>query len=81
MRLPVKPVIESLGTDITKTGGSESLGPPPGGIILAQPALAIAITVIIKILNPYRNDEKNFFIICLLHANLVAIIRYNIVFK
>jgi len=77
----VKLVIESLGIALTNTGGSESLGPPPGGIILAQPALAIVITVIIKILKPYINDEKDFFIRCMFLANLAAIIRYNIVFK
>jgi hypothetical protein len=32
---------ESLGEALTNTGGKLSLGPPPGGTILAQPAIFI----------------------------------------
>jgi hypothetical protein len=31
------PVLESGGVTFTNIGGSESLGPPVGGIMLAQP--------------------------------------------
>ncbi len=35
--LPVKFSAESFGLDFTNLGGMESIGPPPGGMILAQP--------------------------------------------
>jgi len=34
--LVLKLSVESAGTALTKTGGNESLGPPVGGMMLAQ---------------------------------------------
>lgn len=41
-RDPEKFRVESPGVTLTNTGGSESLGPPSGGIILAQPEVSTA---------------------------------------
>ena len=38
-RLPAKLRVESGGVTLISTGGSESLGPPEGGTMLAQPGL------------------------------------------
>jgi hypothetical protein len=58
---PLKFIVESFGTALTKTGGKESLGPPVGGIILAQPEL---IKPVIKLIKPIANTNelKIFFI-------------------
>jgi hypothetical protein len=49
--LPVKFLVESGGEDFNSLGGSESLGPPDGGIILAQPVLPI-MPILITMINP-----------------------------
>lgn len=46
--LPVKFRVESPGVAFNNTGGIESLGPPCGGTILAQPGPLIILMVIIK---------------------------------
>ena len=50
MRLPVKLVEESFGVAAIKTGGRLSLGPPLGGIILAQPEPLMIRIALIKII-------------------------------
>ena len=81
IRLPLKFVAESFGLAATKTGGMLSLGPPPGGIILAQPE-RLVITIALK-----RNIEREkkpatfIFITELFTANLTAIIYYTIAFE
>ena len=37
MVLVLTPLLESGGVTLTSTGGSESLGPPVGGMMFAQP--------------------------------------------
>ena len=69
--LPLNWVVESFGTADIKTGGRESLGPPVGGIILAQPdrPTPTAQTAI-------NNKQKmlvNLNMKKLLGANLIAI--------
>jgi hypothetical protein len=40
--------VESPGVAFSKRGGNESLGPPEGGMILAQPGPLITLMVSIK---------------------------------
>jgi hypothetical protein len=81
MRLPVKFKAESLGSASTSTGGSESLGPPPGGIILAQPVVAKTTVALTSKINQLKYIEEAFFIIIFDFANLASIICSTAVFK
>ena len=73
MRLPVKLVQESLGVASLKTGGRLSLGPPPGGIILAQPELVMMKVTLIKMIKREKYAEMLVFITvavrCKLNSN------------
>jgi hypothetical protein len=63
----LKLIAESLGKAITKLGGKESLGPPFGGIILAQLVAKFAITTIR--INLLKSKDVNF-----IAANLFVLI-------
>ena len=45
---PLKLSAESPGSAFNKRGGNESLGPPSGGIIFAQPVPAVMLTTAIN---------------------------------
>ena len=47
--LPVKFLVESPGLAFCNCGGRESLGPPCGGITLAQPGPLITLIIMIEI--------------------------------
>ncbi len=70
MRLPVKLVAESLGVASIKTGGRLSLGPPPGGIILAQPELVMIKITPIKMIKREKDAEMFIFITVAVHCKL-----------
>lgn len=57
--LLLKFLLESGGVTLTSRGGSESLSPPVGGMILAQPEVRTRIFEI-KMIN--KEKSKNFFI-------------------
>jgi hypothetical protein len=63
--------VESLGTALTSTGGNESLGPPVGGIIFAQPVPVIRL---IKMMQAIMRKYKagNFFIIIRKHKRFTS---------
>jgi len=50
MVLALNPLLESGGVTFTRSGGSESLSPPVGGIILAQPEFRAVIPEIERIM-------------------------------
>ena len=62
MRLPVKLVTESLGLAAIKTGGRLSLGPPDGGMMLAQPEVPMIKMVLMKTMIREKYSEMLFFI-------------------
>jgi hypothetical protein len=53
------PLLESGGVTFTSIGGSESLGPPVGGMMFAQPEVRTEIFVIRRI---NRKKRKILFI-------------------
>jgi len=55
---PLKLRVESAGSAFTKRGGKESLGPPSGGIILAQPGPVIKLVK--KIMRVQTNKKTDF---------------------
>jgi hypothetical protein len=57
IRLPLKLIEESLGVALTRAGGRESLGPPEGGIILAQPG---AQMILMMRTNRNKTVKRNF---------------------
>lgn len=59
MRSPLKFTVESGGVAFNKTGGNVSLGPPEGGIILAQPVGTLIQNALTTI--KIRAVTKNFF--------------------
>ncbi len=57
----LKLIVESFGAALTSTGGNESLGPPVGGIMLAQPGPVIMLIKMMQmIMNMYK--QESFFI-------------------
>ncbi len=60
MLLSLNPLLESGGSAFTSMGGSESVGPPVGGIILAQPECRTKISGITK--RVIRKKKRDFFI-------------------
>lgn len=54
---PLKCKVESEGVNFKGTGGIESLGPPLGGIIFAQPELIITLKAART--NNVMNSMKN----------------------
>ena len=68
MVFELKPVLESGGITFTSIGGNESLGPPAGGIILAQPVRA----TIFRIKMIERKKREISFIKILPFINQVA---------
>lgn len=64
MRLPVKFLDESGGRTAASSGGSESLGPPIGGIILAQPVPLSMPATAIKAINNKKRKLLCFMLLC-----------------
>jgi hypothetical protein len=61
--LPVKLILESVGVASMRIGGRVSLGPPVGGIILAQPEEPI-IKIVLKKTRIRERYREAFFIYC-----------------
>lgn len=76
MRLPVKLVDESLGADSINTGGRLSLGPPVGGIMLAQPVELEMNIIAIKNIERESRLVLVFFITVTVLCKLTSIICY-----
>ena len=69
MRCAEKLVVESGGVAVSSRGGNESLGPPDGGTILAQPVNACRCRMV---MNAARNKKMLLSGFANIKANIIA---------